>query len=466
MRHPPIRNIYCIAVVSAFAAASGAQAYDWTYGADVGVGRSDNITLVPDNKISENMATADLDFSLKQKGSRLDDDLKGAFTYFDFLEHTYPSELIGRFDGRASISIVPERLTWTLQDDFGQGVLNSFGAQTPSNIENINSVSTGPDLKFRLGGTAFLDLLGRYSQVHFSRSPFDSTRGLGGLELGLQLSARSMIALNGSAERVLFKNTVVNTDFDLSRAYASYDLAGARTQLTAKLGATRVNEGNEAKSGPSASLNFTRQVSPASNISLSGGRDLTDASASFVNLQSGAINSISFAQAAVTANVYTITYGQLSWRYKRERTTFSVSGRWEKDAYDSQLSPLVNISNQTFVTVTENASVLDNSRLGGEFNLERQFTRSFSAQLLGALYRTEYDHGNFLAGQGGTSFNDGRVGAALSLREGRGLLIRLHYDHFSRAASGLSSGAGYGANVVFLTVGYRPQKRGASEDAP
>ena len=52
-------------------------------------------------------------------------------------------------------------------------------------------------------------------------------------------------------------------------------------------------------------------------------------------------------------------------------------------------------------------------------------------------------------------------------REGRGLEIKLRYDHTSRAVSGVgvSSGigdvpgvsTGYSENTVFLTIGYRPK---------
>jgi len=428
----------------------------WTYGGDFGFGHSDNISLVPTNKIAENMATADANFALTQTGARLEDSLKGNFSYFDFLEHTYGSELIGRFDGAASFAIVPERVTWTVQDDFGQGQVDAFGSPTPNNIQNINAFNTGPNFTFRFGGTTFLDLTARYGRVQYGASPFDSNRLLGGLELGENLSARSTVGFNVNTERVLFTNTAENTDFDRSSAFLSYQVHGARTDLNLRGGLTRVEAGDFSTSGALGLFDLTRKVSPASTVELSAGRDLTDATASFANLQNGALNTINFSQAAVTSDVYTQTFAQAAWNYKRDRTAVGLSARWERDSYGDQPIQGVNLIGSSIVTDITNAATLDYSRRGAELSINQQVTRTFAVQVLGSFYYTSYQHANFVADSGGTNYDDGRIGAGLSWREGRALVLQLRYDHTTRIVGGVGSGTGYQENVVFLTVGYQP----------
>lgn len=428
----------------------------WTYGGDIGFGHSDNISLVPNDKISENMAIADLNFALSQSGSRLEDSLKGNFSYFDFLEHAYGNELIGRFDGSASFAIVPERVTWTVQDDFGQGQVDAFGAPTPNNLQNINAFRTGPNLTFRFGGTTFLDLTARYGRVQYGASPFDSNRLLGGLELGEDLSARSTVGFNVNSERVLFTNTAENTDFDRSSAFLDYQLHGSRTDVDLRAGLTRVTAGEFSTSSPLGLLDITRKTSPASTFELSAGRDLTDASASFANLQNGALNTIGFAQAAATSDVYTLNFAQLAWHYTRDRTSVSLSTRWEKDSYGDQPLQGVNLIGSTIVADVTNAASLDQSRRGAELNFNEQLTRTFALQVLGSYYATDYLHSNFVAQSAGTTYDDGRIGAGLTWREGRSLVIQLRYDHIARIVAGVGSGTGYQENVLFLTVGYQP----------
>jgi hypothetical protein len=419
-----------ISVTSLLALVPAAKSAASNYGIDVGVGATDNVSLVPTDQIRQTMATADLDFALKQQSSRLDTDLKGNFTYLDFLQHAYGGELLGRFDGLAHLALVPERLTWTLQDDFGQAQLSPFEAPTPTNLENVDYLSAGPDLTLRLGSTGFLNLSGRYARAQYQTSPFDSNRVLGSLAWGLQLSARSSVSLDGNIEHVLFDNTALNTDFDRSSGYVHYELHGARTDLVANLGATELNQGSASRSGPLIGLELTRKLSPEAKLTLKAGQELTDASTSFSALENGAIGAISIGPAAVTSSSYTSTYASVSWHYERDRTALGLSARSEKDSYEGQ-------------------PVLDNSRGGAELKLDRQVTRALSAQLLGSLYYTDYAHANYTT-------EDGLVGAALTLREGRGLEFRLRYNHVSRVATGI--GTGFRENIAFLTIGYRPQQ--------
>ena len=412
----------------------------FVYGADVGIGESDNVTLAQTDKVSQTMAIADLDFDLKDKSRRFDVDAKGNFTDLDYLQNAYSNQFIGRFDGRADVALIPERVIWVLTDSFGQAQIDPFVAVVPTNLENINYVATGPDASFRLGPTVFLDLSARYAKATYGTDPFDSNTVLGSAALGRALSAQSSISINGSFERMQFDNTEVNTNFDRSSAYAHYEIQGARTDVSANLGVTKVSQGPESFTGPNAKLQLMRKLSSVSTLTFTVGRDITDASTAFTNLQSGAIGGIVTSPAVVSQNNYTVTYGSIGWAYVRNRTTIGVSGTWEKDSYDGQ--PL-----------------LDVTRGSAEFRVERELSSMLTAQLLGRLYRNEYANTDFAE-------TDGLVGAALMFHAGRGLEIKLRYDHSSRTVSGVGEvsgvgaepgSGGYGENRVFLTIGYRPR---------
>jgi hypothetical protein len=186
-------------------------------------------------------------------------------------------------------------------------------------------------------------------------------------------------------------------------------------------------------------LQLVRRLSSVSTLTFTAGRDITDGSTAFANLQPGAIGGIVTGPAVVSQNNYTVTYGSVAWEYARNRTTIAVSGTWEKDSYGGQ--PL-----------------LDVTRGSAEFRLERKLSSVLTAQLLGRLYRTEYANTDF-------SETDGLVGGALVFREGRGLEIKFRYDHSYRTASGVGVvpgvvpgvGSGYNENRAFLTIGYRPR---------
>jgi hypothetical protein len=451
----------------------GATGRNLAYGADVGLGETDNVNLSSTDKISQTIATADMDFLVQQQTRLLDLDLKGDFTDFDYLQHAYGNEFVGRFDGAAKLALVPDRLTWVLQDDFGQAQLDPYTPVTPGNLENINYVSTGPDLSLHLGATGFVNATARVANAEYGTSPFDSNRVLGSLAWGLHLSPSSSVSLNVDSERVLFDNTVVNTDFDHSSAFVRYEAQGARTTLTANLGATEINQEGATTSAPLVELGLTRTLSPAAKVALSAGRELTDPAASFSAIQGGAISPITTAPAILTSGSYTENYVSGVWSYVHNRTTVTLNARWEKDTYGVQ-------------------SGFDNTRAGGDFSVARQLTQAWSAQLLGRWYKMDYPNGivaledigvtevnggvtevngvvisaNGVAGTAAgaaTDYATGTIGAALVWRHGRWLVITLRCEHSTEVVTGV--GSGYSENRAFLTVGYRP-RTAASAPSP
>jgi hypothetical protein len=436
------------APVNSLGVVGGVPGQIFNYGVDAGVGETDNVNLTHSDKISQTLAVADADIDIDEQRRLFSVDAKGTFSYLDFLEGAYSPELIARFDGIGRVVLIPGTLLWVVQDDFGQAQVDPFSPVIPSNRENINYVSTGPDLHLRLGAVGFVDMSGRYARTEYQVSPFDSQLLLGSIAVGRFLSSGSSISLDGSAQRVLFSDTLLNNDYTRSSAYGDFEAHGFRTDLSANLGATKVTQGTETLTGPLAKLKLSRKLSAAAKLTLTVGRDITDSSTSFSSLQSGAISTIgtlggagttgavSTAPAPQTTGNYTVTYSSLNWQYLRNRTTVSASGQWEKDSYDGQ--PLLDLTRET-----------------AQLSFDRQLNRHFSAQLLASLYRTDYTHTDYAE-------TDGFLGCGITFREQKGLEIRLRYDHESRIAAGIGAGSNYGTNLVFLTVGYRPKPRPAS----
>ena len=440
---------------------SASKAQTLLYGVDVGVAETDNVTLVSTNKVSQTIAVADADFDIKQQSRLLDVDAKGDFTDLNYLQGAYGNEVIGRFDGSAHLAIIPERLVWVVQDDFGQAALDPFTPTTPANLENINYVSTGPDMVLRFGASSYLNASVRYARAQFETSPYNSNRVLGNLAWGYQLSAQSSVSLNGEAERVMFQNTALNSDFDRNSGFVRYEVKGARTEFSADLGATTISQNAGAistlgqtgrlttidqnassTSGGLAKLQLARNLSAASQLTLSAGRYLTDASSSFGNLQGGALGTIGTAPAAQTAENYISNYASVGWNYRRNRTTISLSGRWERDSYLGQ-------------------SQLDNTIGGAEFRVRRRLTHALTAEVLGRIYKTDYLRSLISSELGTSDYNTEMIGAALTWRHGHGLEVKMRYEHSAEVTTGIY---GYGENRIMLTVGYRPIDRKLEND--
>ena len=75
------------------------QSATLTYGADIGLGESDNVTLSHSNKVTQTIALADFDFDVKKETRRFDFAARGNFTDLDYLEQ------IGRASCRERVCV-------------------------------------------------------------------------------------------------------------------------------------------------------------------------------------------------------------------------------------------------------------------------------------------------------------------------------------------------------------------------
>ncbi|MBV8853331.1 MAG: outer membrane beta-barrel protein [Sinobacteraceae bacterium] len=393
---------------------------------DAGVGESDNIFRRQLDKQSQTFALVGADFELRRAGARLDADVKGDFNYIDYLQNAFGNQLLGRFDGSAGWQILPERLRWTLEDNFGEAQIDPLAAVTPANLEHVNVVYTGPDLTLKPSQSTFVRLSARDGYTSYQTSPFNNNRIIGAVAVGAEPSLASTLSLNVNYQRIRFSDTAVNSDYDRRTLYGAYATRGSRTQLILNLGASQVDEGGSWRTTPLARLQLIRTLSAASLLELDAGRQYTDASDSFRGLQSGALNRIVLAPATGTTSNYLDQYATLAWRYARGRTSFNVSAGYERNTYPT-------------------TAVFDVDRVSGEVSLARRMTSALTLDVSGRAARESYFRQSF-------NDNDYLASAGLSYRAGRKLSVRLHFDHESRVVS--SGGFGFVENRGMLTVGY------------
>lgn len=409
------------------------------YGIAAGIGETDNVNLSSTNPKSQTIAATDLDFDLRRTGSRLDASALGNFTDLYYVQGAYSNQVLGRFDGLADAKLWSDRLKWVVADDYGEEQTDPFAAITPVNLQRVNVFSTGPDLTLRPSYSTFINVDARYSQISYQTSPFDGHNLLGSAAVGRAISPLSSLSLVVEAEELRFQNTLVNSDYDRREAYARYLISGARTSIDAQLGATQANDtASSWRTSPLARLQLTRMVSPFSKVTLAGGREFTDAAGSFASLTSGAGGGIAVAPVSQTTGNYQRTYGSAGWEFAQLRTSFGLTGDWERDNYDVQ-------------------TIFDVTRADLGVNLGRQLTPKLALNVTGTVDR--YDYLN----QGFTD-KFGTVGGGISYRPGRWFIIYARYDHAFRRSSGtpgllIGGGSGYDENRAFIMIGYRPHSQ-------
>jgi hypothetical protein len=420
------RTALGVAVTGLCAAAQMGWGAELSYGVDAGVGYSDNIAKVADDKQDETIATVGAQLRLDQESRRLTAKVATRFEYRDYLDNSFDSEVIGNLVGNAVLNIVEERLTWTLDDTYGQTTSNQFAPVTPDNRENVNHLSTGPDFTLPLGSRNKLLVHGRYVDVHYEDNELGNNRIRGELALLRELSDASSVSLNATSERVSYDDEAQFVEFDHNETFLSYNLAAARTTMSIEAGATEIRAAGQSNDSWLGRIEVTRQASSALNVGLEIGHDFSDAGSAFAQMQSLQPGSVDPVQVQQTAAPFENNYGALFARFSRNRTGLQLRLGYTDEGYDAQ--PL-----------------FDRKRISLDLSLQRNLNSYLSAHLSTNYSRQEFEELD-------RKFAD--LSATLGLRWGvsRTSFVSVDYRYLDRNDD--ASGADFRANELWVRFAY------------
>jgi hypothetical protein len=382
-----------------------------------GAAYSDNVTLTPGDKVGDTLGIVGLDVDYTRHG-KLDLDVRGEVEWVDYLKHTYPGTAFGTLNGKAMWGQSTDTLQWLAADTFGQASIDPYAAQVPTNIENINYVTTGPYLNFPLGADDRLSLNGQYSNLTYQKSPESSNIYSGGTELSHLLSSASSIALVANDRHTELSGrdnfTGASTDtYDTRSAYLQYTSAIARTKLNAAAGYTSLNFGSDKTSTPYFSMQLDRRISYVSTVYLRAsngysntGQSLQDNFGSTPSEVSGPTGE---SLAAATQNPFKESTAALGYQFERNRTTFSLTASAIAQRYEGVRA------------YSQNQYVL-------AWNLERRVTPTMSANVSAQVTRVHFESAD-------AGFTDAMASAGVTKHFRRSRLI-IRYDRYQRIGNG------------------------------
>jgi hypothetical protein len=437
------RSAIAMRAVAAGLLANAAGAAELSYGVDVGVGQSDNITRVENDPQDETIASLGAQLRLDHESNRLRANVTSRLEYLDYLDDTYESELVGNLVGTAVVDIVQERFSWTVDDTFGQLTQNQFAPSTPDNRENVNYLSTGPDFTFPLGSRNRLLLNGRFADVSYEDSEIGNQRVSAALALRRDLSDATNASIKLTTEKISFDDEVLGVDYDNNEAFLNYSLDGARTTLSVDGGVTEIRAEGETNSSWLGRLDLTRRASSALTMGLELGHDFSDAGDSFVNLQAGQPGSTDPVPVQQTTLPFENTYGSIFGRFARNRTGIELRAGYHDEGYD--LLPL-----------------FDRKRTTLDLNLDRSLNAALSV-----LVSADYSHQDYEAID--SEFTDLTARFELRWKLGRSTIVSFEYAYLDRndesnGTDYTSTGNDYTSNELWVRFGYLVGA-GAANDA-
>lgn len=198
----------CVWLVMLMVVIKNANASTLNLGLSQSYENSNNILLVEDtnnNEIYEDtLQTTSLSFQYEHSSREIESLVNGVVSYIDYKNDWLDDRSVGRLNSLLKWNIKPSQHSWLLSYDIRQTRVDPLGRLSPINTQNIDILTTGPELSFKYGHTIF-----GLSVMHNSINYDEVDLGSDTLNLSLNVSRKIKSYLNLS-----FSATERDVDYD------------------------------------------------------------------------------------------------------------------------------------------------------------------------------------------------------------------------------------------------------------
>lgn len=210
------------------------------YSTGITIGTYENIDLVSDPVDEETSQSVFGTLSVNEDTAKLFLNINGVVNAINYRNDIVEDRTTGSLIANIVWRIKPNQFEWYLDETFTQTLTDTLGSNTPSNRENINVLSTGPNYTIRINRRNNLELEARAENHNYERN-FDNNRGFAAGRWVHNVNSGLRLSLNSEAELVRFKDEVVNNDFDRFDSFLSIDYERGITVLNAEYGTTNIS---------------------------------------------------------------------------------------------------------------------------------------------------------------------------------------------------------------------------------
>lgn len=342
------------------------SAAEINYNLNTGVAHSDNIHRATENPEDETIVGAGIGFTILEQTRRLELDAFGDLGYFDYLNDTYGSQLLGNAYGSARFGLLPERIVWYVSDSYGQQRIDRTVADTPDNRSSINYFSTGPEFTIPLGRRNQLELLGTYANVNYEGTRPDENRY--GAEAGITrtLSGTSSIGVRANTVETRYDNENTLSNNRRDEGFLRYEFLNARTRITVDAGYARLRYTQTHTTDDSwlGRFDLSREISSASTVHFGGGRRFSTSADLLAQEQSTQGTDLNAEILPETEEPFRLDYLYAGWLFDRNRTLVEFD---------------MSINKENHERLTE----LNSTWWGATLYLRRQLSSKFAVYLAG-----------------------------------------------------------------------------------
>ncbi len=230
-------------------------------------------------------------FSYHEQTRRVTSLLDVEATGREFALGTYNNDVLFGVDSLTHVVILPKIFSLSERDMFTQVPIDPRFVMTPTNLQNTNALSVGPNFSWYMTDIDALKLHLRYQNFYYASVPTSNYRWLAHARFVHYFTRRTDLSLNFVPSNVLYRHTTLNPDYRRQDAYVGFATRLGLTSLTADAGRTRIapNGSGNTMNGNLERITLLTEPSRHSRITLAGDRSYGD-SGRYALLESPASN--------------------------------------------------------------------------------------------------------------------------------------------------------------------------------
>ncbi|TWT23088.1 hypothetical protein FQY83_00070 [Luteimonas marina] len=420
----------CLAVLATVPLQAHAVRID--YAVDMGIEFNDNVLMSSSDAMDSDALRAGFGFVLTEETSTVQANFGGRFEYWNYISGPQSNAFETSLAGRLNWFIMPETLSFTVEDSLEMRPIDRFAPDAPNNRQRVNVLSLGPNLLFNWGAAFRGRAEARWIDTSAEENDeFESSRLSAAVHLIRDLDPTSSLTFSLRGQDVDFDHDLMARDYRRYDGYVRYQKELSRLGFAFDAGYTWVDYAD----GSSESLPIFRgqatwELSNRSSLSLGGARQLSDAGTAAIE-EIGTVvvvpDSLTGYAAGVESSVYRERRADINYTYAGERILFSAGPYYERIEY---------IDTDAF----------DETRRGAIVQIAYRLAPTWDLETFVDAARAEFP-------QIGREMDDLRLGVDLSKTWNRRWSSSLRYTHYRREDDGVLGNASQ--NIWYLTVVYR-----------
>src|SRR6266852_2269454 len=276
-RGPQLSTSLGAAALLLLNATQAVPAAQYDYGLSYSALYSDNLNRTPVNQDKEWVNIFRGLFSLSENSDDLKANLYSQLEYRNYSSSAFDDKFLFGLSSAATWSISPRRFSITVEDLYTQAPIDPTLALTPTNRQNTNAFSIGPNFIFRLTPVDRFEVGARAADYYYETAPTDSDRYSAYGRLIHRVSPLTEVSLNYEPTKVDYKNNVLNQDYLRQDLYANLLTRPFGTDLALAVGRTLIErDATQDLKGDLQRLTWSRQLNSSSRFSLSASKEISD----------------------------------------------------------------------------------------------------------------------------------------------------------------------------------------------